>query len=112
VAALLGPGDTKTANGCTSTLDANGNGTICLADRSVHTVAFNMSCYSGLGQATNLKGNGFGGQTMTSANYSAGNTAGVTTSWTHNASACTFNCTTGNGLRQMTTISVTSATCR
>jgi MSHA pilin protein MshA len=113
-AVMMGPSSTKTSNGCTATLDANGNGNgnVCLHDRTVHMVAFNLSCYSGLGQASNLKGNGFGGSTTTSPNFSSGNSAGVTTSWTHNASACTFNCTTGNGLQQATSIAVTAAACR
>lgn len=112
MAALLGPGGTKTANGCTSSLDANGNGTICLQDLPVHTVAYNMSCYTGMGQATVFQGPYTAGQNSNVAYHAAGNTAGGTNYWTHTASSCTFTCVTGNGLNQMTKITVTTAACQ
>lgn len=112
MAALLGPGGTKTANGCTSTLDANGNGTICLQDLAVHTVAYNMSCYTGMGQATMFKGPYTPGQNSTVFWHPNGDVPGNFNRWVHNASGCTFECTAGNGLSQMSKITVTSADCQ
>lgn len=111
MAALLGPGGTKTSSGCTSSLDANGNGTICLQDLPVHTVAFNMSCSTGLSQGTMFKGPGASGQNATVVNQAAGDVAGGSNQWTHTASSCTFTCTAGNGLNQMSKITVNSASC-
>lgn len=112
MAALLGPGGTKTSSGCTSSLDANGNGTICLQDLAVHTVAFNMSCHTGMGQATMFKGPYTAGQNSTTTYHTQGDTAGGSNWWTHTASGCTFTCTAGNGLNQMSSITVTSSACQ
>ncbi|MFD2453131.1 type II secretion system protein [Ideonella paludis] len=76
MAALLGPGGTKTSHGCTSSLDANGNGTICLQDLAVHTVAYNMSCHTGMGQATMFKGPYTAGQNSTATYHTQGDTPG------------------------------------
>ncbi|WP_396270571.1 type II secretion system protein [Ideonella sp.] len=111
MAALLGPGGTRTSHGCTSSLDANGNGTICLQNLPVHTVAYNMSCHTGMGQATMFKGPYTAGQNATTTYHTLGDTAGGANYWTHTASGCTFTCTAGNGLNQMSQITVTSSTC-
>jgi MSHA pilin protein MshA len=111
-AALLGPGGTKTANGCTSNLDANGNGTICLQDLAVHTVAYSMSCYTGMGQATMFKGPYTAGDNSTVYWHPNGDVAGMSNSWIHRASGCAFTCAAGNGLSQMSKITVTSSACQ
>lgn len=111
-AVLLGPGGTKTANGCTSSLDANGNGTTCLHDLPVQTAAYNMTCFWGLNQTTTFKGQGLPNQNSFVYYHVSGNAAGGTMFWEHWPSGCNFTCTTGNGLGQMTKITVDTAACR
>lgn len=111
-AALLGPGGTKTANGCTSSLDASGNGTICLNDLPVQTAAYNMTCFGGLNQATVFRGQGMSQQNSFVYYHVSGNAAGGTMFWEHWPSGCNFTCRTGNGFGQMTKITVDTAACQ
>ncbi|MBQ0935235.1 type II secretion system protein [Ideonella paludis] len=111
-AALLGPGGTKTANGCTSSLDANGTGTICLQDVPVQTLAYNLSCFAGLNQSTAFKGQGYANQNALVYYNISGNVPGGTMYWDHWPSGCNFTCTTGNGFGQMTKITVNTAACQ
>jgi hypothetical protein len=77
----------------------------------VHTVAFNMSYHTEMGQAPMFKGSYTAGQNSNVSYHTLGDTTGGANYWTHNPSGCTFTCTTGNGLSQMSKIVVTSAAC-
>lgn len=111
-AALLGPGGTKTVNGCTSSLDANGSGTICLDNLPVQTAAYNMTCFGGLNQSTSFQGQGSATQNSFVYYHVSGNLPGGAMFWEHWPSGCSFTCNTGNGLSQMTKITVTTAACQ
>ena len=97
-AVTLGAGNTRTEGGCTSSLDENGNGKVCLGNQPVDVIAFNMSCRFGMNAATSFKGPDAGDeQNSDVANNADGDKPGGTNTWTHRATGCKFNCITGTG---------------
>jgi prepilin-type N-terminal cleavage/methylation domain-containing protein len=110
-AAIIGPGGSKVENGCTSSLDANGNGSICMSGTGIHTVAYNMSCYSGLVAATSFKSGYQTGQNSIVFYHPNGDVAGGINFWRYVAAKCEFTCRTGTGLGDMTTMTVTTSGC-
>lgn len=109
---VLGAGRSQTRDGCTSSLDANGNGTICLGSLPVHTVGFNMSCYSGMGQATMFKGPYQQNQNSQTYYHPQGDVAGGENYWQHLSSDCWFTCRAGTSTTSPTTIAVTTERCK
>jgi prepilin-type N-terminal cleavage/methylation domain-containing protein len=108
----MGPSSEKTINGCTSRLDAVGNGVVCLGDVPVFTAGFNMSCYSGMGQVSMFRGPYQANQNSIVYWHPNGDAAGGMSRWLHTDSGCQFDCTVGTGINSLTMISNISSKCQ
>jgi len=94
-----------TSGGCTGNIDAAGNGTGCLAGgTAVKVVGYNLSCMTGLSQASwFVRNQNYGGYY---SNDTAGGVMYMLTNAKFAGNRCYLQCTNGNGPNTTTTLTM------